>query len=299
MTTSLLPDFCPDIRVVHDRIMTTSLAISNAFEKNHRDVLRAIQNLDCPKEFTERNFALSEYTDSTGRKLPMYLLTRDGFTVLAMGFTGKRAMEFKIRYIEAFNRMEEELRGRKETPRPAIPAGQAKIETRAEKLTREHQNILTEIVFERAHQFPEEIRVSVRDAMFKRVYSRFMVWRLSELADAFYPDVKNFLERMDLSGMMVRSDNRKLDLNFPRSSAKPSRSYFRDYPDAADGTLFIQDLLDPDYPDPLGQAIDKLTDAGYEVEGLRIQYRAMKGHLMAAAESFDKIYRLSRDRRMA
>ena len=109
---TLPPDFSPEIQVVNDRIMTTSLAVSNVFGKQHLHVLRTIRELDAPKDFTESNFGLSEYTDSTGRKLPMYLITRDGFTILAMGFTGKRAMEFKIRYIEAFNRMEEELRRR-------------------------------------------------------------------------------------------------------------------------------------------------------------------------------------------
>ena len=103
-------DFNPEIQVIDDRIMTTSLAVAKVFEKRHDNVLRDIQGLGAPEDFTRLNFEGSEYSDSTGRKLPMYLITRDGFTILAMGFTGKRAMEFKIKYIEAFNRMEEELR---------------------------------------------------------------------------------------------------------------------------------------------------------------------------------------------
>ena len=102
--------FRPEIQVVQDRVMTTSLAVSKAFEKDHDKVIRSIRTLEAPKDFTDANFGVSEYTDTTGRKLPMYLMTRDGFTILAMGFTGGRAMEFKIRYIEAFNRMEEKLR---------------------------------------------------------------------------------------------------------------------------------------------------------------------------------------------
>ena len=72
-------------------MFTTSLIVAQAFEKEHKAVLRAISNLECSSQFTERNFALSEYTDSTGRKLPAYRLTRDGFSFLAMGFTGKKA----------------------------------------------------------------------------------------------------------------------------------------------------------------------------------------------------------------
>lgn len=78
---------------------TTSLVIAQAFEKNHFDVLKAIKNLECSQNFT----------DSTGRKLPMYQITRDGFAFLAMGFTGKKAAAWKERFLEAFNAMEAAL----------------------------------------------------------------------------------------------------------------------------------------------------------------------------------------------
>lgn len=96
---------------------TTSLKISEIFGKNHRDVLRGINVLHgkCPENFTERNFTLSDYTDDTGRKLPMYTMTRDGFTLLVMGYTGKEAIRFKLAYIEAFNAMEQELKNRAES----------------------------------------------------------------------------------------------------------------------------------------------------------------------------------------
>ncbi len=109
------PEFNPEIQIVHDRIMTTSIDISKNFEKNHRDVLRSIKDLEISEDYRERNFAptFREVPGPNGsiRKEPIILITRDGFTILAMGFIGKRAMEFKIKYIEAFNRMEEELKG--------------------------------------------------------------------------------------------------------------------------------------------------------------------------------------------
>ena len=88
---------------------TTSLAIAKAFGKNHFDVLKSIRNLECSEEFTASNFAVSEYLDPTGRKLPMYEITRDGAVFLIMGYTGKEAARFKEAYIAAFNRMESEL----------------------------------------------------------------------------------------------------------------------------------------------------------------------------------------------
>ncbi|MGK5615600.1 Rha family transcriptional regulator, partial [Proteus mirabilis] len=63
----------------------------------------------------QRNFSLSEYIDSTGRKLPLYEMTKDGFVFLVMGFTGKKAAQFKEAYIAAFNRMEAELTKPKKT----------------------------------------------------------------------------------------------------------------------------------------------------------------------------------------
>ncbi|MEK5750208.1 Rha family transcriptional regulator, partial [Acinetobacter nosocomialis] len=69
------------------------------------DVLRKLESLDCSSEFTERNFTLSEYVDSTGRKLPMFEMTKDGFIFLVMGFTGAKAAQIKEAYINTFNHM--------------------------------------------------------------------------------------------------------------------------------------------------------------------------------------------------
>ncbi|WP_278426803.1 Rha family phage regulatory protein [Hafnia paralvei] len=107
----------PEVLLAEGRAVTTSLAVAAYFIKRHDDVLKRIKNLECSPEFTARNFAVSEYTDPTGRKLPCYEITRDGFTFLAMSFTGKRAAKFKEDYIEAFNRMESRLTGES----PALP----------------------------------------------------------------------------------------------------------------------------------------------------------------------------------
>lgn len=99
----------PEITIVNGQAVTSSLAVADYFTKRHDDVLKRIRALECSPEFTARNFAVSEYTDATGRKLPCYQITRDGFAFLAMGFTGKRAARFKEAYINAFNQMEKQL----------------------------------------------------------------------------------------------------------------------------------------------------------------------------------------------
>lgn len=97
---------------------TTSQKVAEVFGKRHDSVVRGIRELQskCPKEFTDHNFVASDYTDNTGRKLPMYLLTRDGLTLLVMGYTGKEAMKFKLAYIEAFNCMERQLAAQQAAP---------------------------------------------------------------------------------------------------------------------------------------------------------------------------------------
>lgn len=93
-----------------ERLITTSLKIAEKFGKEHAHVLRDIRDLECSDKFRESNFGFSSYKSSQGKTLPMYEVTRDGFTILAMGYTGKEAMKFKEDYINAFNAMESELK---------------------------------------------------------------------------------------------------------------------------------------------------------------------------------------------
>lgn len=93
------------------QILVSSVDVAENFEKRHKVVTRAIENIiKSNKDFTEHNFVPSEYEDSSGRMLPSYYMTRDGFTLLVMGFTGYKAQEWKIKYIKAFNAMEARLK---------------------------------------------------------------------------------------------------------------------------------------------------------------------------------------------
>ena len=97
------------ISVKENQLYTPSTRIAEVFEKEHRNVLRAIRSIECSSYFTALNFELSEFTDTTGRKLPMYNVTKDGFMFLVMGFTGKQAAAIKEAYINAFNQMADTL----------------------------------------------------------------------------------------------------------------------------------------------------------------------------------------------
>lgn len=90
---------------------TTSHDVAEFFGKRHDDVLKRIRTLECSADFNARNFAEIEYFDARNRPQRMYRMSRDGFTFLAMGFTGARAAQFKEGFIAAFNAMEDQLRG--------------------------------------------------------------------------------------------------------------------------------------------------------------------------------------------
>lgn len=97
--------------------VTTSLAVAEAFSKRHSDVIRAIE-----LKLGERNFASADlfaegnYKDTQNKTRKMYYMNRDGFTFIAMGFTGRKADEFKLKYIQAFNAMEEQIRNQQRLP---------------------------------------------------------------------------------------------------------------------------------------------------------------------------------------
>lgn len=89
--------------------VASSRQIAESFEKNHRDVLRAVDNLKEDVRNFAQMFFETTVPDSYGREQRAYLMNRDGFTLLAMGFTGKAALEWKLKYIAAFNEMEKKL----------------------------------------------------------------------------------------------------------------------------------------------------------------------------------------------
>lgn len=98
------------VSVVNGKIVVTSKQVADHFGRIHRDVMRAIRSeIENAGEFGMRNFAQSSYTSLQNKTLECYEMTRDGFSLLAMGFTGKKATEWKIKYINAFNAMEAEI----------------------------------------------------------------------------------------------------------------------------------------------------------------------------------------------
>lgn len=110
VATEYIVDYHQADRAVLNQLVTSSQIVAAYFEKKHCDVLRIINNIKTQNCVLTSMFYTASYKTGTGKRYPMYFMNRDGFSLLAMGFTGKKALEWKIRYIQAFNEMERKLK---------------------------------------------------------------------------------------------------------------------------------------------------------------------------------------------
>lgn len=164
-----------EIRTVNKEEVTvvTSLDIAETFGKEHKNVLRDIRELECSDEFNRLNFELTSYIDARNRKQDMYYITRDGFTLLVMGYTGEKAMRFKEAYIRQFNAMEKALIGKLKEREKGIAVRQAL--TKAIQQSNENERMhghaystYTDVIYKSlfgksAKQLREEYGISKKD----------------------------------------------------------------------------------------------------------------------------------------
>lgn len=159
----LMPMPAPSVMLHNGRPATTSLEVAKFFGKRHDHVVRGIKELidNCVESFSAPNFGeasqlnsfsglnfeLASYIDEQGKTRPMYIIYRDGFMLLVMGYTGKKALVIKLAYIEAFNALEAELQRQREGALPPAdalaPSQQAQlkalVDAKVGMLPKEHQ----------------------------------------------------------------------------------------------------------------------------------------------------------------
>ena len=179
----------PIVTVVDGNVTTLSTDVAAFFEKRHDVVLRAIENIRSNLDSDRlHNFAETEVTresplkKGTLLKSKAYRLTRDGFTFLAMGFTGARAQEFKWAYIDAFNKMEAALR---QCPVAA--------EISAARLTVEHQYAIQSAVGKRVHTSGASYQ-----AVYQALKNRFKVPKYTYILERDFEEAIRFIETCDL-----------------------------------------------------------------------------------------------------
>lgn len=221
-----------ELVMIRDRqAITTSLKVAEVFEKRHDHILRDIKELEIPDGFRLPNFGETTYVDKWNREQPMCVMTRDGFTLLAMGFTGAKAMKFKVDYINAFNRMETELRG----AIPQIP----------KSIMLEHEEYDRDIIGDRPV-------IYIDTDMF---FSKLPVGRLLMSLAQRVSELEGSRKKPAVRKQLVRRDPYPLDIQEPISAAqfgdminahpRTIRAWARDRPDriAAYGVKSMRVLM--------------------------------------------------------
>lgn len=106
------------VTIYNHQLVTDSRKVAENFDKQHKDVLKAIENIKAQNCAVTNMFFKTSYKAGTGKSYPMYLMNRDGFSLLVMGFTGAKALEWKLKFLEAFNAMEKAIKTPQITPNP-------------------------------------------------------------------------------------------------------------------------------------------------------------------------------------
>jgi len=178
----------PVLSVVKDQVTTTSLEISRVFEKPHADVMKSVRKLveEIPNNFHKGNFSLVEIIEENaiGGKVDKsyYELTKDGFVLLAMGYTGAKAMKFKIAYIDAFNKMEAALLNQS-TGGALTPAQQRRV-----------QVAVADRVYATGAQKTDKAGSSALfQAMHRAIKTRFMVGTYKDIPSVCFDDLMTYI----------------------------------------------------------------------------------------------------------
>lgn len=134
-----------------NQIVVSSIDIARDFTKEHKVVLRSIENLVAQNCAAKSMFYETTY-ENRGKQYPMYLMNRDGFSLLVMGFTGKDALEWKVKYIQAFNEMEQKLN----SPEFIVKKAMTYLQDRCNRLEMEAKENLPKVTFANAVEVSED-----------------------------------------------------------------------------------------------------------------------------------------------
>ena len=195
--------------IMKDRqAVTSSLQVAEGFEKRHSHVIEAIENKISSAENSaqyENMFSEGIYQDSSGKNNKMYYMNRDGFAFIAFGFTGRKADEFKLKYISAFNQMENEIKSSK---LPTNPMEVLELTFAAQKQANEK----LDKVDNRVTNLEENINIDQGDYSYltrrinKAVFQELEIKRFSkhkQQVDLFYKDINKGIH--EITGVKTRS----------------------------------------------------------------------------------------------
>lgn len=295
----LLPaeHFSPSVFLSNSRPATTSIDIADHFGKQHKDVLKSIRNLyaELPEDVRERNFALTSRTvagpNNSERQEEFFIVYFDGFILLVMGYTGKKALQIKLLYIAAFNAMRDELAAQREAALPEAPHIKITPSTTASRKP------LRSLVNAWA-----QVSGTPHTALWPQVKAHFQLERIDDLPEEWIPDALEWVQgKIDsLPPALPPTDKESLTVAPP--TALPFRADFPEDMDAGrkDALKRIQRLTWS-----LHAALDVVrlfnnpkwhpeNNKGISNDIAMNLYRTAEANLVAAYNALEAGYRLGR-----
>ena len=163
------------------KLVVSSRQIAEDFGKRHSDVLESINRLCSTENYVQSMFYESSYKDNSGKSNKEYLINRDGFSLLVMGFTGAEALKWKLKYIEAFNLMEKKLMERQQKPK-----SQLELLVESAQALLEHERKLTAISTKQDEQAKQIEIINKRIDMFNGIDGTNSREELRHKLNAYY-----------------------------------------------------------------------------------------------------------------
>jgi len=223
-----LPGAMPILSLVNGHPRASSVAVAEHFKKRHDNVMRAITQTChhlpsnfCALNFEEVSVALPHPRGGT-RQERAYLMTRDGFALIVMSFTGKEAMAWKLRYIEAFNAMEAEL-ARQQAP-AAIPT----------TISTSSRLSIQNLIAAKVSHYPSELRPKAFKEAWSRLKNKFKVAKYEDLPEAAYQDVVSYILAMEVRTALPAGEQPKSLPEAPK--ANTIQDYIKFYPSLPEGS---------------------------------------------------------------
>ena len=212
-------------RGADNRALTNSLLVAEKFGKEHKRVMQDIREMGCSALFREHNFVLSSYLSRQNKEMPMYVMTKDGFTLLVMSYTGEKAMKFKEDYIAAVNAMEKAI---KEDYTRALSSMDQRIKALEEKYSSENElsyllRLTPGISLRDSIQYliddcAERMKVSKKNLwyeIFRQLHSRYHISfsscerhpkeKVLDLVDRYGLLIRVYVVALDMYDMIMRS----------------------------------------------------------------------------------------------
>lgn len=256
MNTSLTTNPDHFVTSLDGQLITSSLLVAEAFGKQHKHVLEKIDSLDIPDGFSSANFSAHVQKIKAGavtRDSKVYRMTKDGFMLLVMGFTGKRAMDIKIAYINAFNRMASQLT-QNQNPATQLHDG---------RITQEQQEALKQLVLSRSKFVPPEHQPRAAITLWSALKNHFGR-TYKEIDAAQYSEALALVIRLPLVGELLPAETQ--DKNVDRESVD-NVMLLTDNTYRTQALDYIDDLLTRcnDYAEAKGIDVTQWNPANYEL----------------------------------